>query len=101
MCFICIKNKLSFVSCNRVLDQAQWQQPGGGIPAAAADTWTSSPEGGHARRLLAETALQVTNSNMTAVCPSTVTGNWTAIPGYGHLVSDNWLCDNRPTQVGI
>lgn len=52
-----------------------------------------------ARSLLA-TELEVSNSNASAICTSSELP-WPAIPGYGHLVSDNWVCTNpnRPDKL--
>lgn len=58
---------------------------------------------GQARKLLtgfSSTVIQVAYSNTTARCPSS-TDDWAEIPGFGHLVSDNWVCSNPapPAQV--
>jgi hypothetical protein len=62
-----------------------------------------------ARKLLGSSSnvIQVAYSNIypntSAICPSSAGGVWDPISGFGHLVSDNWVCSNpaRPAKVSL
>jgi len=60
-----------------------------------------------ARKLLSgfsSNVIQVAFSNTSSVCPnSSTSGDWAAIPNFGHLVSDNWICSNpaAPPKVSL
>lgn len=64
-------------------------------------SWASISHHSKRARSLLATELEVSNSNASAICTSSELP-WPAIPGYGHLVSDNWVCTNpnRPDKVG-